>query len=127
MKVGFPIILIDDSELRSISKRPTLRNYLADIWATRHFIFEDAIARNSVKNESFYLGRIWNVLEPLMNAAMYGIIFGLLLNTSRGIDNFIGYIVIGIMFFGFMADGLTQGTSVIRLSLIHISEPTRRS
>lgn len=112
----FPIILIDDSELRSISKRPTLRKYLADIWATRHFIYEDAIARNSVKNESLYLGRIWNVLEPLLNAAMYGIIFGVLLKTSRGIDNFIGYIVLGIMFFGFLADGLTKGTSVIRSS-----------
>lgn len=55
-------------------------------------------------------------MEPLLNAAMYGIIFGLLLKTSRGIDNFIGYIVLGIMFFGFLADGLTQGSSVIRSS-----------
>ncbi|WP_070743400.1 ABC transporter permease [Corynebacterium sp. HMSC074C01] len=110
------LMIIDDAGLRPVSFRPPLLNYLKDIWQRRHFIWEEAKGKSSTNNRDMLLGRAWNILNPLLNSAMYGIIFGLLLQTSRGIENFIGYLVIGVIFFGFMRQGLNGGAGLIQSS-----------
>ncbi|WP_290195087.1 ABC transporter permease [Corynebacterium guangdongense] len=60
------------------------------------------------------LGRAWLILSPLLDGLMYGFIFGFILQTSRGIDNFIGYLMIGITFFGMMRGPLTSGIGLTK-------------
>ncbi|WP_070762241.1 ABC transporter permease [Corynebacterium sp. HMSC071B10] len=111
-----PTITVDTSEMRPVSFRPDFATYVKDLWGRRFFIWEEAKGKTSTNNRDLILGRAWNVINPLLNAAMYGIIFGLLLKTSRGIENFIGYLVIGIVFFGFMRQGLTGGAGLMQSS-----------
>ena len=110
------LLIVDDTALRPVSFRPPLKDYLEDLWNRRHFIWEEAKGKSSTNNRDMILGRAWNVLSPLLNSAMYGVIFGLLLKTSRGIDNFIGYLIIGLVFFGFMSQGLNGGAGLIQSS-----------
>lgn len=63
-----------------------------------------------------YLGRAWIVLQPILDTAVYILIFGVVLNISKNIDYFIGYLVIGVIFFSFITRGLNSGAGLIQNS-----------
>ncbi|MFE0633362.1 ABC transporter permease, partial [Streptomyces sp. NPDC058864] len=65
--------------------RPTLRAYVRQLWGRRHFISAFSRARVSAQYTQARLGQLWQVLTPLLNAAVYYFIFGLLLGTDRGV------------------------------------------
>ncbi|OFK64509.1 hypothetical protein HMPREF2807_12945 [Corynebacterium sp. HMSC074A09] len=59
---------------------------------------------------------MWLVLNPLFDVALYGFLFGLLLKTSRGIENFIGFLFIGIIFIGMITGLMNSGISLMQSS-----------
>ncbi|MGC0145080.1 hypothetical protein ACPL7H_18995, partial [Pseudactinotalea sp. Z1732] len=92
--------------LKPVGKRPTLKRYLLDLWRRGHFIWADSRARAFSAGRGMILGNAWLVLQPMLNGAIYFLIFGLLLQTSRGIDRFVGYLIIGVFLFQFTARSL---------------------
>jgi teichoic acid transport system permease protein len=52
-------------------------------------------------------------MTPLLNAAVYYLIFGLLLGTSRGVDNYIPFLVTGVFIFTFTQSSVLAGTKAI--------------
>lgn len=115
------VILVDDSTLFPLERRPRLSKYLSALFARRHFIVADARSRAFAPNRDMWLGRAWLIIRPLLDAAMYGLIFGVMLKTNRGIDNFVGYLVLGITFFGLMTGLMGQGNGFIRAQRSFIS------
>ncbi|MGP6175304.1 ABC transporter permease [Corynebacterium sp. A21] len=107
---------VDDSALYRLNVRPNLPRYIRQLWKRRYFIAADATGKSFDSQRDMLLGRAWLVISPVLDAAMYGILFGLLLRTSRGIENFIGYLIIGVIFFGYMQAGLNGGTNLIKSS-----------
>ena len=99
--------------LRTLSERPPLGRYLADIWQRRSFVWTLASAESYAKNEDNRLGQVWAVLNPLVLIASYYAIFGLLLRTDRGIDNFVGFLAIGVVMFTFTSSVITRGAKAI--------------
>src|SRR5713101_3061612 len=97
--------------------RPPLLKYLSDLWQRRHFITGFATARNVAMYTEARLGQVWQVLTPLLNAAVYYLIFGLLLNTSRGVPDYISFLVTGIFVFNFTQRAFITSSQVIRDSL----------
>jgi teichoic acid transport system permease protein len=93
--------------------RPPLRRYLAQLWERRHFIISYTRANNEVMYSRSFLGQLWQVLTPLLNAGVYYLIFGLLLHTSRGVHNFIAFLVIGIFVFHFLQQTIIRGARSI--------------
>ena len=63
-----------------------------------------------------YLGRAWIVLQPILDTAVYILVFGVVLKISKNIDHFIGYLVIGVIFFNFITRGLNSGAGLIQSS-----------
>ncbi len=106
--------------LRPSSLRPPLLSYCCQLWQRRHFILAFATARNVAMYTEARLGQLWQVLTPLLNAAVYFLIFGVLLGTSRGIPNFVAFLVTGIFIFNFTQRSFLVGSRVINdhLSLI---------
>jgi teichoic acid transport system permease protein len=96
--------------LRDLYRRPPLADYLRQLWDRRHFIRADAHARVAGSTRGTVLGRTWLVLNPVLDGAAYFLIFGVLLQTSRGIPNFLGYLVVGVFLFRFTARCLTAGS-----------------
>ena len=92
---------------------PTFRAYVRELWTRRAFISELAVANAYSRNQNNYLGQLWATLNPLMLAGSYFLIFGLLLKTDRGVDNFIGFLTIGIFMFSFIAASVTAGAKSI--------------
>ncbi|MCA1781505.1 MAG: ABC transporter permease [Dermatophilaceae bacterium] len=97
--------------LRPVLARAPLGRYLRSLWQRRHFILADSRARAFSGNRDMVLGNLWLVGRPLLEGAVYYIIFGLLLKTSRGIDNFTGFLLIGVFLFSYTARCVTRGVA----------------
>lgn len=106
---GSPAELADRYGLRRVGVRPTLRAYLAEIWHRRDFVRVLSSASAYAANSNLYLGQLWTVLRPILDAAVYVLVFGILLGTSRGLDNFVGFIVIGTFFYRCFSESMTSG------------------
>ena len=96
-----------------VGLRPGLGTYLAQLWERRDFIVTMARSGISSSNAQHRLGRVWLVLTPLLQGLVYALIFGYLLNTRAGIENFVGYLVIGIFLFQYTARALTDGSKAV--------------
>jgi teichoic acid transport system permease protein len=100
--------------LHAAAALPTLPAYVRGLWGYRHFIASYANARVSSSLGTTRLGRAWQVLTPLISAAVYYLIFGVVLDQKRQIDNFVGYLCIGVFIFVFTQSSVSAGiTSII--------------
>jgi teichoic acid transport system permease protein len=103
--------------LSSAGALPSLPTYTRQIWAYRHFIASYANARVSSSLGTTHLGMFWQVLTPLFNAAVYYVIFGVILNTKSGVSNFIAYLCTGVFIFGFTSSVVSGGVQAITANL----------
>jgi len=103
--------------LRQMGVRPALREYIASVWARRAFIRELGSAKAYARNQGSYLGQAWAVLNPLLNAIVYVIIFGLVMHTTRGTDNGIAFIVVGTFIYRFFDASVSAGARSIKGNL----------
>src|SRR5579859_3382773 len=103
--------------LRPSSARPSLASYLRMVWERRHFILAYATARNVSMYTEARLGQLWQVLTPLLNSAVYYLIFGILFKANRGISNYIAYLVTGVFIFAFTERSIVVGSTVMRANM----------
>jgi teichoic acid transport system permease protein len=99
--------------LGSAGALPSLPAYTRQLWTYRHFISSYANAKITSSLGKTRLGTLWQLLTPLFNAAVYYLIFGLILNTGRGVENFIPYLCTGVFLFGFTQTVVGAGTQSI--------------
>jgi teichoic acid transport system permease protein len=106
--------------LKQSAARPPIGEYIGQVWQRRHFIWAFASAKNISMYTESRLGQVWQVLTPLLNAAVYYLIFGLLLPTNRGVPDFIPFLVTGVFVFTFTQRSVQSGAKSIgdNLSLI---------
>ncbi len=93
--------------------RPAPGAYLRQLWERRHFVVAFATARNIAMYSEARLGQVWQILTPLLNAAVYFLIFGVILDTRRGVPNFIAFLVTGIFIFNFTQRSFIISSRVI--------------
>ncbi|WP_431961861.1 ABC transporter permease [Actinacidiphila sp. bgisy160] len=108
-----PAALAAEHGLTVSGARPSLGAYVRQLWGRRHFITSYATARVSAQYTRARLGQLWQVLTPLLNAAVYYLIFGLLLGTDRGVDNYIAFLVTGIFVYTFTQSSVMAGVRAI--------------
>ncbi|WP_141759855.1 ABC transporter permease [Corynebacterium sp. HMSC056F09] len=108
--------IVNPEGLHPLATRPTLREYISQLWARRFFITADARAKALRTTRDYRLWQLWLVLNPLFDVALYGFLFGMLLKTSRGIENFIGFLFIGIIFMSMMTGLMNSGISLMQSS-----------
>jgi teichoic acid transport system permease protein len=104
-------------DLRPSSARPGLVSYLRVVWQRRHFIIAYATARNVSMYTEARLGQLWQVLTPLLNSAVYYLIFGVLFKANRGISKYTAYLVTGVFIFAFTERSIVVGSSAIRANI----------
>ncbi|MBQ1030871.1 ABC transporter permease [Micromonospora parva] len=102
--------------LRVAGERPSLVEYSRRLWAYRHFIAAYANAKLVASYSNAKLGQLWQVLTPLTNAAVYYLIFGVVLAQNE-IPNFIAYLTTGLFIFNFTQSAVLAGTQSISSNL----------
>ncbi|MGA8988519.1 ABC transporter permease [Aeromicrobium sp.] len=99
--------------LHKVGGRPPLRDYVAEVWKRRIFIYSMARFKIESENQQNSLGMLWVVLKPLLNALVYGLIFGLLLGSSSRPEHFVEFLIIGVFVFEFFAQSWSGGGKAI--------------
>ncbi|GAA4978011.1 teichoic acid transport system permease protein [Nonomuraea thailandensis] len=106
--------------LRRAIARPRFPVYLRMLWQRRHFILTYATSRNVTKYSSSALGQLWQVLTPLLNAAIYFVMFGVILGGGKDVENYPAFLLTGMFIFTFTQRTVTAGAKSIsgNLSMI---------
>lgn len=107
--------------LSEVGIRPGLLAYVRDVWRHRHLMWELAKGNFVASHQDNYLGLLWAVINPLMLGVSYYLIFGVLIGTRGGVDNFVAFLTAGLFTFIPISAALTAGgravlskTSMIR-------------
>ncbi|RII19859.1 Teichoic acid translocation permease protein TagG [Streptomyces sp. YIM 130001] len=99
--------------LTASGARPSLPSYVRQLWQRRHFITAFATAKLTAQYNRARLGQLWQVLTPLLNAAVYYLVFGVLVDTRRGVEDFVPFLVTGVFVFTFTQSSALTGTRAI--------------
>ncbi|UCM91319.1 ABC transporter permease [Streptomyces marincola] len=95
--------------------RPSLPGYVRQLWGRRQFIVAFSQAKLSAQYSQAKLGQIWQVLTPLLNALVYYLIFGLLLDGRGDMENdeYVPFLVTGVFVFTFTQNSVMSGVKSI--------------
>ncbi|MHA2789461.1 ABC transporter permease [Corynebacterium sp. S7] len=110
------LVLVADEGLHRLNVRPNIPEYLNQLWNRRHFIKAEARSKAFSTGRNTYLGKLWLILDPVLQVSFYGLVFGAILRVDRGMDNFIGFLVIGVVYFGFISKAINSGANLIQRS-----------
>ncbi|MGW1591269.1 ABC transporter permease [Streptomyces sp. NPDC002386] len=107
--------LADKYGLAVSGARPSLAEYVRQLWGRRHFILAFSQAKLTAQYSQAKLGQLWQVATPLLNAAVYYFIFGVILHASRGMsqDVYIPFLVTGVFVFTFTQSSVMTGVRAI--------------
>ena len=87
--------------------------YLREVWRRRSYMRYVAESDLRSRQVDTVLGNLWHLLNPALLIAIYYLIFGLLLKTDRGVDNFILFLSVGVFTFGFSQRAVTTGAGSV--------------
>ncbi|AYG82510.1 Teichoic acid translocation permease protein TagG [Streptomyces hundungensis] len=99
--------------LKVSGARPSLGEYVRQLWARRHFITAFATAKLTAQYSQAKLGQIWQLMTPLLNAAVYYFIFGILMGNKSSTPDYIPWLVTGVFIWTFTANSIMAGTRAI--------------
>lgn len=101
--------------LSPLGVRTSLSAYLRELWRRREFAWDVPLGELRGQHMDTVLGNLWHLLNPLLLLAVYYLIFGVVLQVSRGIDNFLAFLAIGVFLFHYIQRTVMAGAkSIVR-------------
>jgi teichoic acid transport system permease protein len=94
-----------DAQLRPLDTNRSAWDYLRQMWSRRDFIVAMPLEEVRSTHQNTLLGNVWHLGNPMLSVAVYYLVFGVILEANRGIDNYILWLMVGVFTFG-----LTQRT-----------------
>ncbi|MBT5554651.1 MAG: ABC transporter permease [Ilumatobacter sp.] len=114
MALGRSPVLEDDlSGLIPADTNVGLRSYLSTIWSRRDYIRYTASSELRSQQMNTVLGNLWHILNPLLQILVFYVIFGLILGVTRGVDNLIAFMSVGLFSYQYSTKSITNGARVI--------------
>lgn len=107
------IVFVDVSGMQRQGSRESITDYLVRIWDARSYMVHEAKAHVQGSSRGQHLGTLWLIINPILNGAMYYLVFGIILQTSRGIENFIGFLMIGVFLFQMTTKCITGSSQTL--------------
>ncbi len=93
--------------------RPTVKDYLSQLWDRRHFMVAFSRAKLTAQYGRARLGPLWLVVTPLLNASVFYLVFGVLLQSKRGVPDYIPFLVTGVFVWAFTQSSVNAGVKSI--------------
>jgi teichoic acid transport system permease protein len=88
--------------------------YLRDLWDRRHFAWKLASAEAQLVHADTALGNVWLLLNPLTQMGVYFVIFGLLIDANRGVDNYLPFLAVGIFVYAYSQRSITNASNSLQ-------------
>lgn len=96
-----------------VGSKPSVLEYLRSLWVRREFALAIPSAELHAQHRNTILGGLWHLLNPVLQVAVYYLVFGKILEVDRNVDNFIGFLTIGVFVFHFTSKSMTAGAKSI--------------
>ena len=104
------------------------RAYLAKLWSRLDFMLYTPLGELRARHMNTVFGNVWHLLNPILAISVYFLIFGVVLEVDRGVDNYIGFLTVGVFIFRFIQQTVTSdGTSLVRNQELTRSIPFPRA
>lgn len=99
--------------LRPLGGTPPLGTYLREAWQRRAFSWASAVGDLRAQHMDTALGNLWHLLNPALMIAVYYLIFGVVLGIDRSVDNFIGFLAVGVLAYQWSQKSAISGARAI--------------
>jgi teichoic acid transport system permease protein len=99
--------------LTRMGTRPPLWRYFALLWDRREFALLVPLGELRQRNMDTVLGGSWHLLNPLFQAGIYYLLFGVLLQQRAGVENYPAWLIIGLFTFGFTQKSVQSSSRII--------------
>jgi teichoic acid transport system permease protein len=99
--------------LARLGVRPRLPDYLRSLWDRRQFAMAIPKAQLQAQHRDTALGGVWHLLDPLISVGIWWLLFGQILQVTRGVDNLVGFLAIGVFAYHFTQNSGKQGARSI--------------
>lgn len=105
-----------------LGEKTPLPVYLRALWQRRDFAVTVPLGELRAQHMDTVLGNLWHLLNPVLLVAVYFTVFGLLLDTSRGVDNFLAFLAVGVFVYQY-----SQRTTIAAAKSLPANEGLIRS
>lgn len=102
-----------DENLTSVNAQLPTREYMSEMWNRRDFAIAVPLEQLRSEHKTTLLGNLWHLGNPLLVVAVYYFVFGVLLKSNRGIDNFLLWLTIGVFTFRLTQSSVLGGAASI--------------
>ncbi len=91
------------------------RSYVRELWARREFAAFLAVGNLKARNASTALGVLWWIINPVLLAAVYFFVFGVILDVDArgGQSNYLAYLLAGMFAFHFTSGAMNGAAQSI--------------
>lgn len=96
-----------------LGAKPRISEYLRALWARREFALAIPRAELQARTRNTALGGLWHLLSPMFQVGVYYVVFGVVLDGRAGIENFVGFLAIGVFIFHFTSRSVSAGARAI--------------
>jgi teichoic acid transport system permease protein len=88
-------------------------SYLRRLWVRRDFALYLAFGQVRARNASTALGTVWWVLNPLLLAGIYFLLFGVIFRAQQTVDNYLAYLLSGLFAFYYTRAAVLGATNTL--------------
>ena len=85
--------------LFSVGRATPLGTYLKNLWRRRDYLLRVPVEDLRVQHAHTLLGNLWLLLNPVLQVAVYLLVFGVLIELDRGVENYLAFLTIGVFVF----------------------------
>lgn len=102
-----------DDGLQPILATLSTREYLQQIWDRRAFAVAMPLEEVRSSHQDTLLGNVWHLANPMLSVAVYYLVFGVILDTSGRIENYVLWLMIGVFAYGLTSRSVLAGAASI--------------
>ncbi len=88
-----------DEGLFAVGRPVPVGTYLRDLWHRRDYLVRVPVEDLRVQNAHTLLGNLWLLLNPVLQVAVYLLVFGVLIELDRGVDDYLAFLTVGVFVF----------------------------
>lgn len=99
--------------LRRMGVRPPMRSYLSELWARREFALLVPLGDMRQRSMDTVLGGAWHLLNPLIQAGIYYLLFGIILQQRGEVDNYAAWLIVGLFVFAFTQKSVQSSSRIV--------------
>lgn len=92
-----------------------MREELRELWKFRELLFVMVQRELKIRYKNSVIGFFWSLLNPLVTVIVLGVVFKIVFQNS--VPNYVAYLLIGVLSYGFFQQSVLDATSSITSSL----------